>query len=52
MALGPRPNSQGQRKKGNPERFTLLNRVPFGKFNKVNPEPVNGYTKLYHQDER
>ena len=43
MALGPRPNSQGQRKKGNPERFTLLNRVPFGKFNKVNPEPVNGY---------
>ncbi len=25
------------------ERFTLLNRVPFGKFNKVNPEPVNAY---------
>jgi hypothetical protein len=35
---------QGQRKKSNPERFTLLNRVPFGKFNKVNPEPVNGFT--------
>jgi len=35
---------QGQRKKGNPERFTLLiNRVPLGKFNKVNPEPVNAY---------
>lgn len=25
------------------ERFTLLNRVPLGKFNKVNPEPVNAY---------
>jgi hypothetical protein len=25
----------------NPERFTLLNRVPFGKFNRVNPEPLN-----------
>ena len=25
------------------ERFTLLNRIPFGKFNKVNPEPVNVY---------
>ncbi len=24
-------------------RFTLLNRVPFGKFNKVNPEPVDAY---------
>jgi len=34
---------QGQRKKGNPERFTLLNRVPFGKFNRVNSEPVNAY---------
>jgi len=34
---------QGQRKKGNPERFTLLNRVPFGKFNKVNSAPVNAY---------
>ena len=30
-------------KKSNPERFTLLNRVPFGKFNKVNSEPVNAY---------
>ncbi len=28
---------------GNPERFTLLNRVPFRKFNKVNSEPVNAY---------
>jgi len=35
---------QGQRKKGNPERFTLLNRVPFWKFNRVNSEPVNVYT--------
>ena len=30
-------------KERNPERFTLLNRVPFGKFNKVNPEPVSAY---------
>jgi len=40
---GPGANSQGQRKKDNPERFTLLNRVPFGKFNRVNSEPVNAY---------
>ncbi len=25
------------------ERFTLLNRVPFGKFNGVNSEPMNAY---------
>ena len=37
MAVGPRPNSQGQRKKGNLEWFTL--------FNRVNPEPMNGYSK-------
>ena len=27
------------------ERFTLLNRVPSGKFNRVNSEPVNVYTE-------
>jgi hypothetical protein len=30
----------------NPERFTLLNRVPFGKFNRVNPEAVNTYVGI------
>jgi len=29
---------------GRPERFTPLNRVPFGKFNRVNSEPVNAYS--------
>ena len=49
IAVRPRANSQGQRKKGNPELFTLLNRVPFGKFNRVNPEPLNAYKIPYAQ---
>ncbi|MCK4486733.1 MAG: hypothetical protein KAU38_08245 [Desulfobacterales bacterium] len=36
-------NRKSTIKKGNPERFTPLNRVPFGKFNRVNSEPVNAY---------
>ena len=54
MAVGPGvdsqglwPDKEGQRKKGNPERFTLLNRVPLGKFIKVNSEPVNAYDKSF-----
>ena len=42
MALGLRPNSCL-----NEKAVQALNRVPFGKFNKVNSEPMNGYLKLF-----
>jgi hypothetical protein len=52
IAVRPRANSQDQREKDNPERFTPLNRVPLGKFNKVNPEPLNAdklpYAQLFY----
>ena len=41
------PTRKVNESKDNPERFTLLNRVPFGKFNRVNPEPVNVYNNSY-----
>jgi len=40
MAVGPETNSQSQRKKDTLERFTPLNRVPFGKFYRVNLDGI------------
>lgn len=55
MVIGSATNRQVQRKKRNPtllsssqaERFTLLIRVPFEKFNRANFEPVNAYKQRH-----